>query len=105
MAAVPKNKISRVERGKRRAGNTPTLTRDRHSKVPMHKRGFVAELLQFTGMIAAGSAPTAEIKEKSSSKPASDKATEAMKATAATAPRLKPAKAKGQKIRQTQHKG
>lgn len=45
MGALPKNKITRVERGKRRAGNTPTLTKDaKISKVPMHKRGLISQL-------------------------------------------------------------
>lgn len=39
MGAQPKNKITRVERGKRRAGNTPNLTRDlKTAKVPLHKQ-------------------------------------------------------------------
>jgi hypothetical protein len=45
MGALPKNKITRVERGKRRAGNTPSLAKDPNSTtVPLHKRGIVAQL-------------------------------------------------------------
>ena len=45
MGALPKNKITRVERGKRRAGNTPTVTKDaKTTKVPLHKRGLVAQV-------------------------------------------------------------
>lgn len=43
MGAVPKNKITSVERGKRRAGNRPKLKRDVHvAKIPLHKRGLMA---------------------------------------------------------------
>ena len=42
MGAQPKNKITRVERGKRRAGNTPSLTRDaKVAKVPLHKKSLM----------------------------------------------------------------
>ncbi len=47
MGAVPKNKITRVERGKRRAGNTPSLKKDaKISKTPMHKQGLMAGFLK-----------------------------------------------------------
>lgn len=50
MGALPKNKITRAERGKRRRGNTPKLQRDtKTAAVPLHKQGFVAQLLQFAG--------------------------------------------------------
>jgi hypothetical protein len=42
MAAQPKNKITRAERGKRRRGNTPTITKDaKRSLVPRHKQSLV----------------------------------------------------------------
>lgn len=45
MGALPKNKITRVERGKRRSGNTPSLTKQvAHATVPLHKRGLVAQI-------------------------------------------------------------
>ena len=50
MGALPKNKITRVERGKRRRGNTPSLKKDLNASVPLHKRGFLAELLKFAGL-------------------------------------------------------
>jgi len=50
MGAVPKNKITRAERGKRRHGNRPLLLKDFNSSVPFHKRGFVTELLKFVGL-------------------------------------------------------
>lgn len=53
MGALPKNKITRAERGKRRRGNTPALRKDAHSQVPQHKRGFVAELMKFAGLTSS----------------------------------------------------
>jgi hypothetical protein len=50
MGALPKNKITRVERGKRRRGNRPDLKRDANTAVPLHKQGFVADLLKFAGI-------------------------------------------------------
>ncbi len=51
MGALPKNKITRVERGKRRAGNKPTVTKDvNRASVPLHKRGMVAEFLKVMGV-------------------------------------------------------
>jgi len=47
MGAVPKNKITRVERGKRRAGNTPSLKKDaKVAKTPQHKEGLMASFLK-----------------------------------------------------------
>ncbi|MFH2118477.1 MAG: hypothetical protein ABII10_01950 [Candidatus Paceibacterota bacterium] len=50
MAAVPKNKITRAERGKRRAGNRPNLKKDLNTKMPLHKKGFMASIFKATGM-------------------------------------------------------
>ena len=51
MPAVPKNKITRRERGKRRAGNTPSLKRDiKISRTPLHKKGFMAAIFKAVGM-------------------------------------------------------
>lgn len=51
MGALPKNKVTRVEQGKRRRGNTPKLRKDvKVAKVPLHKQGFMAQLLQFAGL-------------------------------------------------------
>jgi len=60
MGALPKNKITRAERGKRRRGNTPKLKKDLHASVPSHKRGFVAELLKFVGLATQAAKATAE---------------------------------------------
>lgn len=50
MGALPKNKITRVERGKRRAGNTPALKKDvRTAQVPKAKKNIVDQLLKFAG--------------------------------------------------------
>ena len=51
MGAQPKNKITRVERGKRRSGNTKKVTKDPAvSQVPLHKRGFLALIKQAIGL-------------------------------------------------------
>ncbi len=53
MAAVPKNKITRAERGKRRKGNTPSLIKNAATSQPQfHKRGFVAMMLKNLGLTA-----------------------------------------------------
>jgi hypothetical protein len=50
MAAQPKNKITRAERGKRRRGNTPTITKDsKHAMVPRHKASMVKTVLKIIG--------------------------------------------------------
>lgn len=51
MAAVPKNKITRAERGKRRRGNTPTVTKNaKVVSTPFHKRGLVAAMAKALGL-------------------------------------------------------
>ena len=51
MGAQPKNKITRVERGKRRRGNTPKLTRDwKTAQIPAHKKGLVAQIFRAIGL-------------------------------------------------------
>jgi hypothetical protein len=62
MGALPKNKITRAERGKRRRGNSPKLKRDLHSAIPSHKKGFMAELLKFVGLETQAAVATAESK-------------------------------------------
>lgn len=50
MGALPKNKITRAERGKRRAGNTPNLTKDINSNtVPLHKQSLSNAMLADMG--------------------------------------------------------
>ncbi len=51
MGALPKNKITRAERGKRRRGNTPTITKDtKVMKTPIHKQSLVASILKSVGL-------------------------------------------------------
>jgi len=51
MGALPKNKITRVEQGKRRAGNKAKIEKDaKTSKIPFHKQGFVANMLKNLGL-------------------------------------------------------
>lgn len=51
MGALPKNKITRVERGKRRRGNTPSLKKDpKVTQIPAHKKGIVAKFLKSLGL-------------------------------------------------------
>lgn len=51
MGALPKNKITRAERGKRRKGNTPQLKTDtKQSKVPLYKRGLLSSILRSSGI-------------------------------------------------------
>jgi hypothetical protein len=50
MAAQPKNKITRVEQGKRRHGNTPKLMRDtKVHQVPPYKRTMFDKFMQAIG--------------------------------------------------------
>ena len=51
MGAQPKNKITRAERGARRHGNKPKITKDTNiAKVPLHKQGFVASFMKKIGI-------------------------------------------------------
>jgi len=46
MTPLPKNKITRAERGKRRQGNTPKLTKNvKMAKAPLHKEKMAQKLL------------------------------------------------------------
>lgn len=51
MGALPKNKITRVEQGKRRAGNKANVKKDaKVNAIPLHKQSFVANLLKNLGL-------------------------------------------------------
>lgn len=51
MGALPKNKITRVEQGKRRAGNKASIKKDpKTNAIPLHKQGFVAAMLKSLGL-------------------------------------------------------
>jgi len=46
MGAHPKNKVTRVEQGKRRAGNTPKLAKNKaHTPVPAHKKSLFSKFV------------------------------------------------------------
>ncbi|NCN06783.1 MAG: hypothetical protein GW946_02995 [Candidatus Pacebacteria bacterium] len=101
MGALPKNKITRVERGKRRAGNKPNITKDiKTASIPPYKRGLVASILRSVGLSSEKPATT-EPKKIAAAK------TSAMQTTAAAVNKAaKPVGAvKTKARRQTQHKG
>lgn len=51
MGALPKNKITRVEQGKRRRGNAPKLKRDINvTPVPLAKQGLVNQVFAALGI-------------------------------------------------------
>lgn len=51
MPALPKNKITSVERGKRRRGNTPQLKKNlAQSQAQLHKQGLLAQLRKSLGL-------------------------------------------------------
>lgn len=50
MGALPKNKITRAERGKRRLGNKPKIKQDiNRAKPQLAKQGLVASILKKIG--------------------------------------------------------
>jgi hypothetical protein len=101
MGALPKNKITRAERGKRRKGNTPKLAQDvKRTPVQSHKKGFVAELLRFAGLSAKAIDQT-EAQPKAA-KATSVKPMDAMPARPTSKRSIAP---QGSKRRTTQHKG
>jgi len=51
MGAVPKYRINKAKRGKRRRGNTKKITKKlQHAAVPKHKKGFVAQMFRKIGV-------------------------------------------------------
>ncbi len=51
MGALPKNKLTRVEQGKRRAANKAIIKKDpKVTAIPLHKQGIVASMLQKLGL-------------------------------------------------------
>ncbi len=51
MGALPKNKVTRVEQGKRRAGNKAIIKKDaKTNSIPLHKQSFVAAMLKNLGL-------------------------------------------------------
>lgn len=60
MGALPKNKITRAERGKRRAGNKPKVLKDSHThQIPRQKKSLFAAM-----MASMGYSKAAPVKEK-----------------------------------------
>lgn len=100
MGALPKNKITRVERGKRRAGNKPKITKDaNHASIPPHKRGIVASILRSVGL--SQEAPKAVAKKAIASKPG----VTPVAPVVAAKPAKKAVSVQPKTRRQTQHKG
>lgn len=51
MPPLPKNKITRIEQGKRRAGNKPSLKKDiKRATTPAHKQGLAASIFKKLGL-------------------------------------------------------
>lgn len=101
MGALPKNKITRAERGKRRRGNTPTVSQDvRITPVQSHKKGFVAEMLRFVGLTDQAAAKT-ETQPKAAKAATVAKPQEAAPARPTSKRSIAPQSNK----RRTQHKG
>jgi hypothetical protein len=114
MAAQPKNKITRVERGKRRHGNTPKLAKESTTGlVPLYKRGYFEKVMKLVGLKTETSKGT-----KAEATPKTVKTTEAARATIAPAtasgvspiaqtakPNLAKQANSVKKIARTQHKG
>ena len=98
MAAHPKNKVTRVEQGKRRHGNNPKLIKDTATtKVPLYKRGFFEKIMKAVGH--PGKVDKNKSEEHKKSKAMAPAVTQMNQAAAMPAP------APVKKIRSTQHKG
>ena len=101
MGALPKNKITSAERGKRRAGNTRKITKDfRVAVVPSNKRGLVASILTAIGL--ESSAKNAGKAKKDHKSVSSSTTQESRQVNKAVSPKQAPAV---KTARVTQHKG
>jgi hypothetical protein len=101
MAAHPKNKISSIERGKRRKGNAPKLNKDpKSTKVPLHRAGIFAQFKTFleNGILVSGKVARKEKKAARVARTNTQMTQQVGKPAAAPAPALK-------KTTRTQHKG
>lgn len=106
MGALPKNKITRAERGKRRAGNTPSLKRDhRVVTVPMHKRGLANSIMAAIGLTKDAATTSASKKASKADKKASQAATAAQAQEHAKVSPSKAQTAAPAPAQRTQHKG
>ncbi len=84
MTPLPKNKITRAERGKRRQGNTPKLIKNiKTAKTPLHKEKIAQKLLMILAPrpsvdeTAAKKALAEKMSKKGSKKPAAKPAKKA----------------------------
>ncbi len=99
MAAHPKNKITRVERGKRRAGNTPNLMKDtKVSRVPLHKKTLVSQIMSKLGLTKAAVTAPETPKHHTESKAGAVSPMQTQKPIAKKQAAVKT-------VRKTQHKG
>lgn len=84
MGALPKNKITSAERGKRRSGNRPSLVKNLgHANVPIHKMGLVAQIFQTIGI----NSPVSSQVTKQAAKNGSAQNGESAKAKSKAAPK------------------
>lgn len=110
MGALPKNKITRAERGKRRAGNTPNILKDPNiHAIPRHKRGLIAQIMR---SVKPTDQPASKKAEKPAGKPADQRSSKPAKpAVKPDETATKPVTPKGQvadkasQTPRTQHKG
>ena len=80
MGAQPKNKITRAERGKRRAGNTPSLKKDvKRAKTPLHKQTLMKKFANSAAKAAPAPTAKAPAKKAAAKTSASKKATSSKK--------------------------
>lgn len=92
MGAVPKNKITSAERGKRRHGNKPSLKKNlAFADVPLHKKGLVAQIFQTIGLKSPVGASLAQQRQKAKKTAKKDKAEpKKAKSKSKTPTKLKP---------------
>ncbi len=103
MSAHPKNKITSVERGKRRHGNTPKLRVDvKMHTIPLHKRTLFSKILRLLGdpsKVATDKAATPEKKKAAATNAGS------MPGVSPVGPRSNRQALPVKKSTRTQHKG
>ncbi len=85
MAAHPKNKVTRAERGKRRRGNTPKLLKNKaRTATPLYKKGIFSRFVKaVAGAISKPPKKTVKKKVASASKGAKGETMPAKKKKAA----------------------
>lgn len=109
MGALPKNKITRAERGKRRAGNTPTITKDfRITSIPNNKKGIVNSIFTAVGLTNSQKNKAEQAESKTSTavkKSHQATADNPMSQQAAVQTAAKARQPVSRTTRKTQHKG